>query len=102
VNVGWIWTVNLQPFLEIVSHEVGYAFAASDWTAIELGLTGTDSEHGPWFDYPVGQLAVNVAFEPGAHEMVSIRIDGDTTKTETKIRWLTELLRDYELRSRGR
>jgi hypothetical protein len=101
MNVGWILTVNLRPFLEILSHELRYDFDASDWTAVEFGLAGTDSEHGPWFDYPVGQLTVNVAFEPGADEMVSIRIDGDTARTQAKIDWLTDLLRTYEVRPRG-
>ena len=102
MNVGWIWTDNLRPFLEALSGEIGYAFDDADWTAIEFGLAGTDSEQGPWFDYPVGALFVSIAFELGADEMISIRINGDTTATETKIDWLADFLRSYQVKSAGR
>lgn len=102
MNVGWIWTVNLRPFMELVSSDLAYAFGDADWTAIEHGLVGTDSEQSPWFDYPVGGAAtVSVAFEPGADEMVSIRLDGDLTTIGPRIEWLANLLRDYEMQPRG-
>lgn len=100
MNVGWIWTANLRPFVQVLSRDVGYQFDASDWIAIEFGLGGTDSEAGPWFDYPIGGLTLSVALEPGACEMVTIRIDGDTSSTSTRIDWLADLMRCYDVACR--
>ena len=56
-----------------------------------------DSEAGPWFDYPVGEFTICIAYKPGASEMVSMRTDGHTQPKATKIGWLADLLRSYEV-----
>lgn len=35
---------------------VGYRFDNLDWIAVEYGVTASDSEASPWFDYPVGHI----------------------------------------------
>jgi len=97
VNVGWIWTSNLRPFLEVVALEIGYSFDDSDWLAFAVGLAGTDSERGPWFEYPVGPLTVLVAYEPGADEMVTVIVEGADAENSMKFRWASKLMRLYEL-----
>lgn len=98
VNLGWIWTANLRSCVEVLGREVGFSVDDDDWLAIECGIAGTDSEDGPWFDYPVGRLTVFVAYEPGAAEMVAVRVEGiDTSIGEMKAHWLGDLLRDYRV-----
>jgi hypothetical protein len=75
MNVGWIWTANLRPFAETASRLLGHTFDDLDCAAVTAGLPGTDSEHGPWFAYPLGDVQLLVAHEPGADEMVSVRLD---------------------------
>jgi len=95
MNAGWIGTASLRPFVEVLSNDVGYAFGASDRAAIGTGLVGTDSEPGPWSDHPVGDLTLWVALEPGADEMVSLRIDGTTASADERVHWLADLVRNY-------
>lgn len=98
MNLGWVWTANLQPWLEFASHLVGYDFDDSDWGAIEGCLSGTDSEVGLWCDYPLGSVAtVFVAYEPGADEMVSLRIEGHPTTLDSQLNVLSDLCRDFTL-----
>jgi hypothetical protein len=40
---------------------------------------------------------VTAAFEPGANEMVSVRLDGATEAEAEKIRWLGDLMRSWHL-----
>jgi hypothetical protein len=97
VNLGWIWTDNLRPLLMELALLVGYQFDDSDWIAVEHGMQGTDSEAGPWFEYPVGNLLVTAAFEPGADEMVSVNLEGASESEREKIRWLGDLMRNWQL-----
>ena len=48
MNLGWIWTGNLRPFLVELGRLIGYGFDDSDWTAVEYRIQGTDSEAAPW------------------------------------------------------
>ncbi len=97
MNLGWIWTDNLRPLLMELAVLSGYQFDDSDWIAVEHGMRGTDSEAGPWFEYPVGHLSVTAAFEPGADEMVAVKVGGASDSEREKIRWLTALLRNWHL-----
>lgn len=65
VDLGWIWTDNLRPLLVELSLLVGYGFDDSDWIAVENGVGGTDSEAGPWFEYPVGRIGDNARLGTG-------------------------------------
>jgi hypothetical protein len=51
----------------------GCEFDGSDWAAVEHGVQGTGSQAGPWFTYPVGLMAVGLALEPGADEMIMVK-----------------------------
>lgn len=102
MNVGWIWSDNLRPLLEILSHAVAYAFDDSDWAAFEAGMADTDSERGPWFEFPVAGVLVRAALEPGAGEMTSIVVDGVDEATSERLAWTGALLRDYHLAHRQR
>jgi hypothetical protein len=97
VDFGWIWTDNLRPLLVEIGLLASYPFEESDWIAVDHGLAMTDSEAGPWFDYPVGHIMVGMALEPGAGEMVSVRIDAATDTELAKIRWLSDLMRNWHL-----
>jgi hypothetical protein len=98
VQLGWIWTDNLRPVLEQASLLLGYSFDDSDWTAVDFGLSGTDSEQGPWFDYPVGPSTLHVALEPGASEMVQVLLDGVPKRVAARLEWTSSLMRDYHVR----
>lgn len=95
MGLGWIWTDNLRPLLTEIGLLVGYRFEDSDWIAFEYGILETDSEAGPWFDYPIGHMLVSVALEPGADEMVSVRAEEATEPELEKIRWLVSLMQDW-------
>jgi hypothetical protein len=97
VDLGWIWTGNLRPLLIEIGLLASYRFDESDWIAIEHGLAMTDSEAGPWFDYPVGHILVSAALEPGASEVAFIRVDEATDTELEKIRWLGDLMRNWHL-----
>jgi hypothetical protein len=97
MQLGWIWTDNLRPLLTEIALLAGYRFGDPDWIAVEHGMRGTDSEAGAWFEYPVGRVVVTAAFEPGANEMVSVRLDGATEAEAEKIRWLGDLMRSWHL-----
>jgi hypothetical protein len=75
---------------------MGHSFDDSDWAAFEVGLVGTDRERGPWFDYPLARSRLLVAYEPGADEMVTVRLDGEQVASE-KVRWLADLMREYRI-----
>ena len=47
MNLGWIWTGNLRPFLVELGRLTGYGFDDSDRITVEYGIQGTDSEAGP-------------------------------------------------------
>lgn len=100
MDLGWIWTDNLRPLFAELAQLVGYQFDDSDWLAIEHGVQGTDSEAGRWFAYPVGSIVVSLALEPGADEMVQVRVDGAADSRTERIGWLASLLRSWHL-SRG-
>ena len=38
VDLGWIWTGNLRPFLVELGRLTGYGFDDSDWIAVEYGI----------------------------------------------------------------
>ncbi len=95
--VGWIWTDNLRPLLVELGLLVSYRFDDSDWIAVEYGLAGTDSESGPWFEYPIGHLMAKMALEPGADEMTSVLVEGATAAELQKIRWLGDMVRNWHL-----
>jgi hypothetical protein len=97
MNLGWIWADNLPPLLVELALLAGYRFDDSDWLAVERGLRGTDSEAGPWFEYPLGRISVAVALEPGADEMVAAKLDGASESEQDKIRWLGSLMRNWHL-----
>ena len=97
VDLGWIWTDNLRPLLVEIGLLADYRFDESDWIAAEHGLAMTDSEAGPWFDYPIGHILVSTALEPGAGEMVIVRVDEATDTELEKIRWLGHLMRNWHL-----
>jgi hypothetical protein len=101
VNLGWIWTDNLRPLLVELGLLVGYRFDDSDWGAVDYGVQGTDSEAGPWFDYPVGRLSVAMALEPGADEIVSVTVTGAAESDQERLRWLADVMRSWHLRAAG-
>lgn len=98
VNLGWLWTENLRPLLEILSSLVSYGFDDLDWTAIEAGIVGTDSETSVWFEYPLAAATVHIAHELGAEEMVSVRIDGVEGRPEIEL--LDDIMREYKVSPR--
>jgi hypothetical protein len=95
MNLGWIWADNLRPLLVELALLTGYRFGDADWIAVENGMRGTDSEVGPWFEYPLGHVSVTAAFEPGADEMVSVRLDGANESEQERIRWLRGLMQNW-------
>ena len=97
MDLGWIWTDNLRPVLVELAILAGCHFDDSDWIAFEHGMQGTDTEAGPWFDYPVGHLSVTAAVETGADEMVSMKVAGASKSEREKIRWLGSLMRNWHL-----
>jgi hypothetical protein len=97
VDPGWIWTGNLRPFLVELGRLTGCGFDDADWAAVEYGVQGTDSEAGPWFEYPVGRFAVALALEPAADEMVTVKAHGAIPAEEERIRWLGDLMREWRL-----
>lgn len=88
MDLGWIWTDNLRPLVAELAQLVGYQCDDGDWLAIEHGIQGTDSETDRWFEYPVGSMAVLLALEPGADEMVQVRVDGATGSQTERTGWL--------------
>ena len=102
MNVGWIWADNLRPLLTELALLAGYRFGDSDWIAVEHGLRGTDSQAGPWFEYPLGSVSVAVAFEPGADEMVSVKLDEASESEQERIRWLGSLMRNWHFSDSSR
>jgi len=73
-------------------------FDDSDWAAVSAGLPGTNSEHGPWFAYPIGDVQILVAHEPGADEMVSIWLDDLPDRADIAL--LADIMRDYQVKER--
>lgn len=100
MDLGWIWTDNLRPLVAELAQLVGYRFDDGDWLAIEHGIQGTDGEAGRWFEYPVGSMVVLLALEPGADEMVRVRVDGAAGSQTERISWLAGLLRSWHLTER--
>jgi hypothetical protein len=97
VNLGWIWADNLRPLLTELPSWPVYRFGDADWTAVEHSLRGTDSQAGPWLEYPLGRVSATVAFEPGADEMVSVKLDEAGESDQERIRWLGNLMRNWHL-----
>ena len=97
MNLGWIWTGNLRPFLVELGRLTGHGFDDSDRITVEHGIQGTDSEAGRWFSYPVGRIGVMLALEPGADEMVTVKLEGVIAAEQEKIRWLGDLMREWHL-----
>lgn len=98
MDLGWIWTANLRPVLVELCILTGCRFDDSDWVAVEHGMLGTDSEAGLWFEYPLGQIRVTAAFEPGAAEMVRVKVEGARECEQEKIRWLGDIVRNWLLK----
>ena len=98
MNVGWIWTAKPRPFAETASRLLGYTFDDSDWAAVSAGLPGTNSEAGPWFSHPIGEVQLLVAYEPSADEMVSVRLDDLPDRAEITL--LGDIMRDYQVKAR--
>lgn len=101
MDLGWIWTENLRPLVEILGVLVGYPVDDSVWAAFEVGLTGTDSEQGPWFDFPIGASTLRVAYEPEAWEMVMVAVDDADNALLERLVWTADLLRCYLVTGRG-
>jgi hypothetical protein len=97
VDIGWIWADNLRPLLVEIGLLASCRFDKSDWTAVEHGLAITNSESGPWFEYPVGHILVSMALEPDAGEAASVRVDAATDAELEKARWLGDLMRNWHL-----
>jgi hypothetical protein len=97
VDLGWIWTDNLRPLFTELALLENYQFSDSDWMAIEYGIQGTDSEAGEWFEYPVGHLVVSLALEPGAEEMVSVKVAGAAESGRQRIGWLGGIMQSWHL-----
>lgn len=57
----------------------------------------TESEQGPWFEYPIGGISVQVALEPGASEMVSVTVDGASSGDREMCEWLANIMRNWHL-----
>ncbi|MER7734582.1 hypothetical protein ABTX80_27185 [Streptomyces erythrochromogenes] len=80
---GWIWERNLRPFLELLSHYVGYAFDASDWETVARAVGETDDERADgWYTYPLagetGRAEVRLARCAGGDE-VRVTVHGPLT-----------------------
>jgi hypothetical protein len=101
VDLGWIWTDNLRALFAELALLAGYQFDDSDWIAVEYGIQGTDSEAGPWFDYPVGQIVVTLALEPGADEVVSVKVGRAAGSERQQIGWLGDLMRSWHFSEQG-
>ncbi|MFE0420667.1 hypothetical protein [Streptomyces tendae] len=77
---GWIWSSNLRPFLETLSHFAGYEFDATDWRTIDAAVQDTDDDNPDlWYAYPLvgvnATLEVSLARAVGGEEM-SVRVAG--------------------------
>ncbi|MFG2340979.1 hypothetical protein [Streptomyces yangpuensis] len=86
---GWIRERNLRPFLELLSHYVGYAFDATDWATVARAVEETDDERADgWYAYPlVGeaqQAEVRLARSVGGDE-VSVTVHGELSR-ELRVR----------------
>jgi hypothetical protein len=51
MDIGWIWADNLCPLFVELAVLAAYGFDDSDWTVVEHGVRGTDSDAGPWFGF---------------------------------------------------
>lgn len=74
---GWVFARHVRPFLELLSHYVGYAFDETDWETVALGIADTDDDDSSrWYDYPLGEaVTVWLAEAPGS-DVVSVRVTG--------------------------
>jgi hypothetical protein len=98
VNLGWIWTQNLRPLLDVLGWLTDFKIDESDWAAISTGIVGTDSERGPWFDFPLGETTVLLALEPGAGEMITLRIEGTSAAVTPKLELASDIMRAFDVR----
>ncbi|MEU6158681.1 hypothetical protein [Streptomyces sp. NPDC047130] len=58
---GWIWSQNLLPFLQLLSHYVGHAFDGADWQTVAAGIEDTDDERPDgWYAYPLAGTRAEV------------------------------------------
>jgi hypothetical protein len=94
VNLGWIWTSNLRPFMTELGLVGGYTFDDADWAAVEYGVGGTDPSAGAWFEYPVGRFTVRVAVENGH---VLVEVDGENDDDRNRLTWMTHLMQNWHL-----
>ncbi|WP_030964799.1 hypothetical protein [Streptomyces sp. NRRL S-378] len=86
---GWIWERNLRPFLEVLSHYVGYDVDATDWATVAGAVEETDDERSDgWYAYPLAGAAqraeVRLARSVEGDE-VSVTVRGDLSP-ELRIR----------------
>jgi hypothetical protein len=77
---GWIWSQNLLPFLQLLSHYAGYAFDGTDWVTVEAGVEDTDDERPDgWYSYPLvgtrAELEVTLAHAVGT-DVLMVRVTG--------------------------
>ncbi|MDX6762942.1 hypothetical protein SIN09_26915 [Streptomyces sp. F8] len=80
---GWIWERNLRPFLELLSHYVGYDFDGTDWETVALAIGETDDEQADGrYTYPLPggtcHAEVRLARCVGGDE-VSVTVHGPLT-----------------------
>jgi hypothetical protein len=102
----WIWSGNLHPMFQVLGQVAGYVFEESDWSAVEFGIAGTNSERELWFAYPLigaTRLDVEVAWgDPvaGGDEVV-VRIANHLDEVAAaRVQTVWSLLNQYEVRSR--
>ncbi len=49
----WVFRENLDAFLRLLAHAVGYDYSEDDGAAIEGGVDSTNAETGDWFVYEI-------------------------------------------------
>ncbi|MDH6223255.1 MULTISPECIES: hypothetical protein [Streptomyces] len=77
---GWIWSHNLLPFLQLLSHYAGYAFDGTDWVTVEAGTEDTDDGRADgWYSYPLAgtraELEVTLARARGT-DVLMVTVTG--------------------------
>jgi hypothetical protein len=97
----WVLEDNLRPWLEIVSGIVGYAFDDWDWDAVQAGVVDTDSEHGPWYEYPLGArpTTIRLAREPGT-AIVAVSLESIAEPQRDLIELAISISQSYRVEGR--
>ena len=99
MELGWIWTKNLRPFLELVAQVNGHRLTDNDWDLCTHGVVGTDSERGPWFEYRLAEAAiiVRLAHEPHAARLTNVKLEAVPEAARSAVALVTEIARQYQL-----